>query len=109
VCSKANTSRNSTIASSAVIARVAGILGRTLELLWRDLGDIAAEARIIVKLVPRNRIFIAAHAEETAESSDRVNDAAADLIDDEALDFANVLTGGVEDRRAFNAFAIDQA
>src|SRR3977135_81806 len=72
-----------------------------LELLFGDVHAVSAELLVVVQHLPGNRIMVRADAQEAPETQDRVDDAAAGLIDYKALDLPDPLTVGVIDRRSF--------
>jgi hypothetical protein len=56
-----------------IVISISGELRRVLELLLGEVGLVALERSVVVKLTPRNRIFVRAHSKKPAELHDRVN------------------------------------
>src|SRR5712691_5711478 len=77
--------------------------------LFGEIEMIGAERAIIRQPRPGNRRMLLSHAEQTAEAEHRIGDAAAVLIDHEALDGADLFAAGAADRGAFDPVAGDQA
>src|SRR5206468_2632311 len=68
-----------------------------------------AERAVIAQPRPGNRQMLLSHAEESAEAEHRIGDIAAELVDHEALDGADLVAIGAADRGAFDPVTGDQA
>src|SRR5262249_33721412 len=87
---------------------VVAVFRRAAELVLGDAGDIAAEPRVVLQGLPRQRIVIVSDAEEAAEAEHGVGPPAADLVDHHPLDAADLSLVGSIDRGALNLVAADQ-
>src|SRR5262245_13995191 len=82
---------------------------RGLELLLGEIELVRAERAVVGKPCPRDGKMLLPHAEKAAEAEHGVSDIAAELIDHETLDGADLLTAGAAHRSAFDPVAGDQA
>src|SRR5215211_5762789 len=78
------------------------------ELGLRDVGPVAVKPRVVLQLLPRDRVGVRADAEEAPEAHHRVDHAPADLLDDQMPDHADVLTFRVVDPSALDPVALDE-
>src|SRR5262249_6634246 len=80
----------------------------TAQLIFCDVGPIPAQAGVVGQLAPGNRVLLLTHAQEATERHYRVSDVAADLLDHQPLDAADVVALRIVDGRALHAIALDQ-
>src|SRR5215218_1573087 len=78
-----------------VVIAVTIEIGRAPNLLFGDVGPEATKAGIVVQLVPRKGILLAAKAQEAAEGQDGVGDLTGLLVDHESFDRANFVSFAV--------------
>src|SRR5829696_5200331 len=83
-------------------------LGRLAELLRREVRLVAAERRVVMKLLPRDRMDLGTHAQKAAKRGHGVHDMPAHLFDDEALDGPDLLPVRVVNGGALNVITLDQ-
>ncbi len=95
------------VAPVELLAR--GDRGRLAQFRLADIEMIGSERRLVGQPRPRDRRVLLPHAEKTAEAEHCVGDVAADLVDHQALDGADLLSARAADRRAFHPIARDQA
>src|SRR3954447_10984075 len=81
---------------------------RTPDLIFRDVGLEATKAGVVVQLVPRKGIFLAAKAQEAAEGQNGVGDLTRLLVDHEPFDGAHLVSFAVVDSRPLDAITLDQ-
>src|SRR5262245_11642339 len=70
---------------------------------------IGAQRAVIGQPRPGDRGVLLPHAEKATEAEHGIGDVAADLVDHQPLDGADLLAAGAADRRAFDPVARDQA
>src|SRR5215217_6938769 len=66
--------------------------GSATNLVFGDIGPKAAEARIIIQLVPRDGVLIATEAQEPTQGQNRVSHLSGLLVDHEPLDGADAIS-----------------
>src|SRR5215218_8139760 len=81
---------------------------RAPNLLFGDVGPEAIKAGVVVQLVPRKGILLAAKAQEAAEGQDGVGDLTSLLVDHEPFNRANLVSCAVVDSRPLDAITLDQ-
>src|SRR6185312_3793407 len=86
----------------------AAISGRTAQLVLGDAGAVAAKPCIVFQRLPGQGIVIVAEPEETAEAEHGVGHPAADLVDHDALDRADLALVRTIDGGALDLVAADQ-
>ena len=84
------------------------VFGRTFKLVLGYADPIAAKIGVVFQIGPWHRIVILSHAEETTEGYDCVCDFAADFVDHNALDAADLPIVSSIDCRTFHLVASDQ-
>jgi len=77
-------------------------------LIFGDVGPEAAKAGVIVQLVPRDGVLLAAKTQESAKRQNRVGNLTGLLVDHEPLHRSNPISVSVVDDGPFNAVALDQ-
>src|SRR5205814_10611049 len=80
----------------------------TAKLVLGHPGPVATEPGIVFQRLPGQRIMIVAEAQEAAETENRIGDPAADLVDHDALDRADLAVVGAIDGRTLDLIAADQ-
>src|SRR4030095_3937514 len=86
-----------------------GVFGGAAKLVLGNAGDVAAQVGVVFQRLPGQRIMIVADAEQAAEAEHHVRHLAADLVDHDALDVADLFAVGPVDIRALDLVASDQA
>jgi hypothetical protein len=84
-------------------------IGRCLQLFLGHVSSIALQIKVVVEFVPGQGVVTLPDAEEPLEGDDHKGNLATHLLDDQAFDFADVMTSGIVDCRAFDAVAFDEA
>src|SRR4051794_33661265 len=77
-------------------------------LIFRDVGSKAAKAGVVVQLVPRNGIFLAAKAQEAAKRQHGVGDLTGLLVDHEPFHRAHLVSFAVVNSRPLDAITLDE-
>src|SRR3954447_4951326 len=77
------------------------------QLVLRDAGFVAAQCRIAMKLLPRNRVGFSTWAQKATESRYGIHDVPANLLDHKPLDRSEplaicIVNGGALDVITFN-------
>src|SRR5260370_6661177 len=82
---------------------------RLAQFLVGEIEMIGTEHVIIGQPRPWYRRMLLSYAEEAAEAEHRIGDIAAELVDHQALDGADLLAVGTANRGAFDPVTCDQA
>src|SRR3954471_19134377 len=78
------------------------------QLAFRDVGPIAAEVSVVPKRRPGNGMALLTEPQEPADRDDGIDDPAARLFDDQALDRSDVAIVRAIDGRPLDAVALDE-
>src|SRR4029453_15058008 len=81
---------------------VRSIERRALQLLLAEIELVRAKRAVVGQPCPGNGKMLLSHTEEAAEAEHRVSNIAAELIDHESFDGADLLTAGTAHRGAFD-------
>src|SRR5205085_8679677 len=91
-----------------VPAIVIAVLGRALQLSFGNSCPVAAERGVVLQRLPGQWIVIVANAEKAAEAQNSIRHLAADLVDHDPFNRADLVVAGAIDRRTFDLVASDQ-
>ena len=82
--------------------------GSVLKLGCYDVGVIATDARIVVQLLPGNRVEVGTKPQEAAKAHHSLSHTPADLLDHKVVDGADVPSLSVVDLCSLDPVALDQ-
>jgi hypothetical protein len=77
--------------------------------LLADVDLVTLKFRVVGEQGPRQRVVVLADAHEAAKAHDRVGDLAADLVDHDPLDIADLVAVRAVDRGSLDLVAADEA
>src|SRR5262245_2575401 len=87
---------------------VGGKRGRGLQLVLGEIEMIGAEVTVVSQPGPRDGKMLLSDTEKAAETEHGVSNIAAELVDHQALDGADLLAAGTAHRSAFDAITGDE-
>src|SRR5665811_598380 len=96
------------IVSIPVPVGALAVLRSLVDLVFREIGAIAAEVGIVLQGGPGHWIKVLAHSHEAAEAENGIRNLAAELVYHYPFEFAYFLIIGSVYRRAFHLVAGDQ-